>query len=63
MNWYRKSKFMGIPDDVSLNINYEVGGETAICPCPKCGNQYATIKEDKRGRQAGKCSCGHKWKI
>jgi len=50
--------FMGIPDDVNLNINYDVGERPQLCP--KCGKEIHAKPEKKT---QSKCpSCGAKLK-
>ena len=57
----KQAGWMGIPDDVSLNLNYSVGKESTVCP--KCGN-INEVKRNKSGDYYGECSsCGNKWNI
>ena len=55
----KEAGWMGLPDDVNLNINYGFNKDRPSCP--KCQNKDVTLKRDKNGKVRGKCSCGYKW--
>ena len=55
----KEAKWMGLPDDVNLNFNYEL--DKTQPSCPKCGGTKAKSKENKLGKELLECPCGYKW--
>ena len=56
----REAGWMGLPEDVALEVDYRAGPK--VVTCPKCGEK-AELTRDKWGAK-GECpSCGHKWRI